>query len=565
MMNTRRTKNVVRSACLLAVLVLLAGFLLPAAVSAQEGRWEATFYANTSLSGAPVLIRTDQRIDFDWGGGAPAAGVQADNFSVRWSRSEWFDSGTYRFWARADDGFRLWVGDMLIVDAWHDQQGGWLTRDIFISAGVYQMRAEYYEHTGGALVTMSWERLAGGPGWQAQYFDNIGLTGEPVLRRTDLAIDFDWRYGSPDAAVPANSFSVRWSYSLGFAAGTYRFFTSTDDGVRLWVDDQLLVDAWINQALPNTHTGDIFLGQGLHHIVVEYYENGGQASAHMWWERAGDIYSGWKGEYFGNRDLVGGPALVRDDADISFDWYTGSPASWIPADNFSARWTRQINFDPGYYRFSVRSDDGVRVWLDNGLVIDKWHVMDNELHYVDGIYLTGLHGIKVEYFEESGLARTQFWISPSGAPSEPIPPLMAAVIVDDTDSGFVLGGPSTGWHTGAAGHGGQLTWTRNNSFERPDFNWAQWNPGLPAGRYEVSAYVPAVYATTTRAQYWIKHAGGYSMQVVDQSDYYGEWVSLGIYDFNGGDSYEYVSLSDITYEPYLSTMIAFDAIKWESR
>jgi hypothetical protein len=559
--------RLVKSTWWLAILVIVLTALISGTAWAQDEVWWAEFYSNTSLSGVPMLTRTDNRIDFDWGCGAPAAGVPADNFSVRWSRSEWFESGTYRFSARADDGFRLWVGEMLVIDAWHDQQGGWSSREIYISPGVYPVRVEYYEHTGGALVTLAWERLSGDSGWQGQYYDNIDLNGDPVLRRTDSAIDFDWGDGSPYTSVPADSFSVRWSYTVGFAAGTYRFFTSTDDGVRLWVDNQLLIDAWHNQALPNARSGDIFLGQGLHHVLVEYYEDGGSASAHVWWQRRGHNFSGWKGEYYSNRDLAGGPALIRDDADVAFDWYTGSPADWIPSDDFSIRWSREMNFSPGYYRLSVRSDDGVRVWLDSSLVIDKWYVMANELHYVDGIYLTGLHQLKVEYFEHTGLARIRFWISPAGAPggSTPPPPVTVAVIVDDTDSTFVRGGSTTAWHTALNGHGGHLTWTRNNSYERPNFNWAQWNPSLPPGKYEVFAYIPAQHANTTNARYWIKHAAGYSLHAVDQSLHYGEWVSLGTYGFNGNGGREYVSLSDITYEPYLSRTIAFDAIKWEPR
>jgi hypothetical protein len=229
-----------------------------------------------------------------------------------------------------------------------------------------------------------------------------------VLMRNDVAIDFEWGNGSPDPAVPADGFSVRWTRTLSFDAGTYRFRTSTDDGVRVYVDGSRVVDSWEDQKQLNTHEGDLYLSSGQHTIVVEYYEHGGEASAHVWWFPL-DSYATWHGEYFTNLDFVGGPAMVRGDAEIDFDWGTEPPAEWMPDDNFSVRWTRTINFTPGYYRFVVQADDGVRLWLDNSIIIDKWQDMDYELHYVDGIYLQGQHALKLEFYERNGNARVRFW------------------------------------------------------------------------------------------------------------------------------------------------------------
>jgi len=81
----------------------------------------------------------------------------------------------------------------------------------------------------------------------------------------------------------------------------------------------------------------------------------------------------WKGEYFNNPSLLGNPTLVRDDADINFDWGSSSPGPGIPNELFSARWTRTWYFEAGYYRFSADVDDGVRIWLDGILVMNEWH------------------------------------------------------------------------------------------------------------------------------------------------------------------------------------------------
>jgi hypothetical protein len=558
--------------CSMLLVGLSLAFPIPD-VYAQQARWYSEFFPNMTLSGPPVLTRTDNAIDFKWGTGSPGAGVPADNFSARWTRNEWFEAGIYRFRSRSDDGFRLWVGDVKVFDNWFDQQGGWQTSDVYLNSGNYQLRAEYYENVGGALVTLNWERISAGSGWKAEYYANQILSGSPALLRVDSTIDFNWKDGAPATGLPADHFSVRWTQTLNFSAGTYRFYTSTDDGVRVWVDNRLVVDAWFNQALPNTRSGDSALNPGAHEIRVEYYEDTKQAAAHMWWERVmpsptpeGPITGGWRGEYYSNRDLAGSPALIRQDPAIEFDWGLGSPASWVPNDYFSARWSRQLSFSPGYYRFSVQSDDGVRVWVDNTLLIDRWYPMAAEPFFVDGIYLSGDHQLKVEYFEQTGYASIRFWFSASTGQSVPAaaPPAPGGALVDNTSPSFIKGGVVGGWRTVAGGYGGSMIWTKNNAYERKNYNWARWYPDLSPGRYEVFVFVPNQYATTTNARYWVKHADGYTLMRVDQSNRHGQWVSLGIYWFVADDS-EYVSLSDITYESYLSKQIAFDAVKWEPR
>jgi hypothetical protein len=138
------------------------------------------------------------------------------------------------------------------------------------------------------------------------------------------------------------------------------------------------------------------------------------------------------------------------------------------------------------------------------------------------------------------------------------------VIVDDTDAGFVRGGSVGGWHTASEGYGNRLTWTRNNDWARPRYNWARWYPKLTPGQYEVLAFIPERYTTTSNAQYWISHAGSFTRREVDQSANGNRWVSLGTYRFEGTAN-EYVSLNDTTSEPRLTRLIAYDAIKWVPR
>jgi hypothetical protein len=137
-------------------------------------------------------------------------------------------------------------------------------------------------------------------------------------------------------------------------------------------------------------------------------------------------------------------------------------------------------------------------------------------------------------------------------------------VMDDNDRNCAKYGTARYWHTAHQGYGGTLTWTWNNDYRRSGYNWARWYPDLKPGRYEVFAYIPQRYNTTTAARYWVSHQSGHTLRVVNQSVNGGRWVSLGTYTFRGTRS-DRVSLSDVTYETYATRMIAFDAVKWEPR
>ena len=104
---------------------------------------------------------------------------------------------------------------------------------------------------------------------------NPALEGTPALVRNDANVRFNWGFSAPAAGFPTDGFSARWTRSLPFAAGTYDFFAHVDDGVRIWLDNNLIVDAWREQS-PKTHTGSQVLNEGTHLVRVEYFEVGEQ-------------------------------------------------------------------------------------------------------------------------------------------------------------------------------------------------------------------------------------------------------------------------------------------------
>jgi hypothetical protein len=414
--------------------------------------------------------------------------------------------------------------------------------------------------TGGAVLAQGSSDQHSDPFWQAAYWNNTALSGSPVLDRSESSLDYNWGAGSPGPGVYADGFSARWTRYLDLAAGTYRFTATSDDGLRVYVDGSPLIKEWYDHAA-KTDWADIALAAGHHLVVVEFYENMGDAVIQLSWAPVATI-TNWRGEYFNNKALSGAPALVRDDAQISFRWGAGSPApGTIRQDGFSTRWTRNLNLSAGSYRFSMTVDDGGRLWVNGHLLIDAWKDQAPRT-YTGDIYLPGGGvPVKMEFYENSGGATAQLsWARTDGSPN----PGPGAVVVDNGGQGFVKGGAPSAWHNESEGYDGDLLWTKNNDYVRPNYNWARWYPGLTAGLYEVYVYIPHRFSTTAGARYWVSHRDGLTLRIVNQSAYSNQWVSLGTYRFRG-NSEDYVSLADVTYEGYLSRLIAFDAVKWVSR
>lgn len=394
-----------------------------------NGQWRAEYYNNRDLTGAPALVRNDAEINFDWGNGSPAAGVVSnDNFSARWTRLLSLGAGTYRFQVTVDDGARLWINNQLLIDAWRVQGATTYTGDITLGNGATPVRLEYFDSAAGASVRLSWALVnqstpAPISNWRGEYFNNTNLTGAPVLVRDDNNVDFNWYGGSPQPGlVNVDNFSARWTRALDLPAGAYRFTVTVDDGARLWVNNQLLVDAWRDEGL-TTYTGMINLPGGSVPVRLEYYERANIAAIHLAWERTDntgnnsdssggtldtssyqpEVVDNWRGEYFNNRDLSGDPVRVHHDDEINFDWGDDAPSSKVNADNFSVRWTAKVDFPrSGNYRFETETDDGVRLYVDDKIVIDQWHTTDRKRYHYDAQISSGEHKVRMEYFDATG-------------------------------------------------------------------------------------------------------------------------------------------------------------------
>jgi predicted RNA-binding Zn ribbon-like protein len=127
-----------------------------APVTCAAGEFRAEYFINRTLSGAPTTVRCEAAINHDWGAGAPAPGIGADNFSVRWTAQRSFAGGNVAFTATGDDGIRIKVDGAVVLDGWRDQPATRYDATAAVTAGTHTVVVEHYDSGGSAVAQASW-------------------------------------------------------------------------------------------------------------------------------------------------------------------------------------------------------------------------------------------------------------------------------------------------------------------------------------------------------------------------------------------------------------------------
>ncbi len=161
-------------------------------------------------------------------------------------------------------------------------------------------------------VPQNWLKTPDGrPGLRGEYFANDSLSGAPTITRVDKNVDFVWSGTSPSHQIPREHFSARWTGTIAVPADvTNEVVLSTieDDGVRVWVDGKLLIDAWgPHDSTPSR--ASLPLAEGRHDLRIEYQQLGGNSVlqfianiqgnasvARALWIPPGNWINAWNGE-----------------------------------------------------------------------------------------------------------------------------------------------------------------------------------------------------------------------------------------------------------------------------
>lgn len=271
--------------------------------------------------------------------------------------------------------------------------------------------------------------------WTGSFFNNNNFIGTPTgTSPCDTVINFNYGASGP-AQLPGvvDNFSVRWQSSQILpTAGLYTFNIVVEDGARLNVGGQTIINQ-IGADLtgPTTLSGfysNTIPGQSVT-IILEYQALTGNAQITLNWSTSGGVATAtssttsvWNVEYFNNTTLLGTAVAfsqVTTDA-LNINWDVTAPAIGVPADAWSARFTKVINFGAGgTFRFEGRVDDIFTVRLDGTPIIASTPYWQEFLYNATIQVAGGQHTLTIEmadFERQAYLQFTWFAVNAQGTP-----------------------------------------------------------------------------------------------------------------------------------------------------
>jgi PA14 domain/Bacterial pre-peptidase C-terminal domain len=236
--------------------------------------------------------------------------------------------------------------------------------------------------------------------WKAEYFNNTNLTGTPVfvenLGDGSQGFSRNWGNNSP-TNTPSDNFSARMTTQRYLAPGLYQIKAQADDGVRVKIGNQSVIERWLDQSFA-TNSGYFRSNGGTFPITVDYYERGGSAAINFSitpatkFQDPVDYTQQWKSTVyswnssqgsapptnFWEGDITSPNAIgeinlgsnTRSDGKkgINVNWGQGAPngdGNRLPHDFFAMRAYTQADFDGSPYKFRVQGDDGFQLLAIN--------------------------------------------------------------------------------------------------------------------------------------------------------------------------------------------------------
>jgi len=142
-----------------------------------------------------------------------------------------------------------------------------------VGAGAHRWKINGWNSIQEQTINVSLTANGNGSGLTGMYFGDQNLNNL-IFTRNDSVVDYNWAGGSPDSALAADNFSVRWMGSVEPRySQAYTFYTQSDDGVRLWVNGQKIIDNWTAHAsMENTSTPVTLQAGKKYRIVMEYQD-----------------------------------------------------------------------------------------------------------------------------------------------------------------------------------------------------------------------------------------------------------------------------------------------------
>ena len=260
-------------------------------------------------------------------------------------------------------------------------------------------------------------------GLMGNYYRMRDFGGGAPNERVDSVIDFEWGSQSPMPDFPRENFSVRWQGEIETTTtGNYIFHTQSDDGVRLWIDNRLLIDRWLPQANTERICDVTLEGKRRYPIVLEYFQGLSRANMQLLWTTPGTgkglipalqlshipgatrmgAQNGLLGYYFNNPDLTGKP-ISRIDPFINSPWRDRAPFPDFDEEKFSVRWEGEV-VGPltGKVLFQPSANDGLRLWVGGKLLTEQWSAGSNQGQHEFPMQKGKSYPIRMDYFQDGG-------------------------------------------------------------------------------------------------------------------------------------------------------------------
>lgn len=251
-----------------------------------QDRFIAAYFDNSQTQGQPTLVRTDDRILFDWRDGAPDPQLPSDQFSAHWRGRFSFEAGNYIFNLQTADYAQLLIDGQLILDT---QQSDQRSVALELTAGDHVVELIYAHATGDARIQLDWQqdRLSTPCSPQAnqfclQFFGDHQTQATPLLEQTATSIRGSWGLQAPSSDLPADGFAAVWRGEIGLTGATYRFSGSFNGALQITLGDTLLFDA-ADTGQPQSFTLEAPTTEGLSQLQVRYLHGNGNADIAIDW------------------------------------------------------------------------------------------------------------------------------------------------------------------------------------------------------------------------------------------------------------------------------------------
>ena len=226
--------------------------------------------------------------------------------------------------------------------------------------------------------------------WDTQYYPNTTLTpvaGQATycITNNQLNTGINWGSGSPlQGLIGVDYWSASFQAQVTFtSAGSYQFTSTYQDGVRIYVNGQLLTDSFASDLGAATTATGVYVAPTANTVAtvrLELVNYTGNAQVNLNYAYTGSSGGGgtpapvgqpWTVQYYNNRTFTGTPIVgpTLPAGPLAVDWQFNAPVAGVLADGFSSRFTRSVNFSTGgVVTFEARGDDTVVVYVNGSVV-----------------------------------------------------------------------------------------------------------------------------------------------------------------------------------------------------